>query len=458
MPRHLRIYSLQARFTVIAGILALIVLALVGTGLDLEIRNRIERSAFQDSLRAATDLSQWQSGSPSRLTPRTRIDLLQFVDSHGRVLAASSQVVGRQAMTTMRPPFNDPVQHRTECSADLGCVLTTAVRIPPLETRVFWHGEGHFVYAGMAQPPILDRHRLEVLIAGGVVLAAGLAAWCAWFVVGRSLAPVGAIRAKMSDITGSDLSLRVPQPPGCDEIAQLAQTANQTLGRLEESVTYQRHFASVVSHELRNPLAGLHTLLEEALTYPDDVDLRQTIKASLATTERLRAIIDDLLVLARMRGAAPAPHEPIDLGALVREEAAEQGRGVPVGVRVQGEVKVLGNRIQLMGALSNLLFNAQRHAETAVEVTAVSADGEAVVTVTDDGDGIALADRERVFEPFVRLDDGRRRDPGGSGLGLAVSRTVVAAHHGSLKIEDSPRGARFVLRIPLMASDWSPAQ
>ncbi|MCW2879403.1 MAG: hypothetical protein JWQ95_3503, partial [Sphaerisporangium sp.] len=77
---------------------------------------------------------------------------------------------------------------------------------------------------------------------------------------------------------------------------------------------------------------------------------------------------------------------------------------------------------------------------------------------TDDGDGIAPEDRERVFEPFVRLDDGRRRDPGGSGLGLAISRAITEAHHGTLQIEDSPRGARFVLRVPLMDAAWAPAE
>ncbi|MFC7647015.1 ATP-binding protein [Streptosporangium lutulentum] len=127
-------------------------------------------------------------------------------------------------------------------------------------------------------------------------------------------------------------------------------------------------------------------------------------------------------------------------------------------VRTHGEVKVLGNRIQLIGILSNLLFNAQRHAATIVEVTAAGSDGQAVVTVTDDGDGIAPKDRERVFEPFVRLSDGRRRDPKGNGLGLAISRTAAEVHRGSLRIEDSARGARFVLRLPLMDADRPPAR
>ncbi|MCW2879291.1 MAG: hypothetical protein JWQ95_3391, partial [Sphaerisporangium sp.] len=303
---------------------------MLGAGLDFAIRTTIEGHLFQDSQQVATDLIGWRPGSSPQLTPKTSINLLQFADSHGQVLAASPEAAGRAPLSTMRPPIYDRIEHGTECSPHRGCVVLTAVRIPPLQTREIWQGEPHYVYAGLAQPPILARHRLQFFTAAGIALTAALAAWGTWWGVGRTLRPVRAIRARMAEITVSDLSLRVPTPPGVDEIAQLARTANQTLARLEESVESQRHFASVVSHELRNPVAGLHTLLEEALLYPDDVDPRKTIQASLSTTERFRSIIDDVLVLARIRTTAPAAPEPIDLGALVKEEVAGRAHGVPV--------------------------------------------------------------------------------------------------------------------------------
>jgi signal transduction histidine kinase len=169
----------------------------------------------------------------------------------------------------------------------------------------------------------------------------------------------------------------------------------------------------------------------------------------LSITRRLETIVDDLLVLARLRAGDAVAHEPIDLGELVAEEAAAQVGGVPVHVHVDRDVTVQGNRIQLIRVFDNLLANARRHAATKIEATAERAAGQAVVTVTDDGDGIAPQDRERVFERFVRLDEGRRREPGGSGLGLAISRDIAHAHNGTLLVEDSPRGARFVLRLPL---------
>ncbi|MBP2706673.1 HAMP domain-containing histidine kinase [Microbispora sp. RL4-1S] len=218
----------------------------------------------------------------------------------------------------------------------------------------------------------------------------------------------------------------------------------RTLHRLER----QRRFAAMASHELRRPIAGLRLCLEEALLYPD-VDRRDAITEALSLTGRLEAITNDVLLLARMGHIGGVEsREPVDLGDLVTREASADAGGVPVMVNVDADVVVRASRIQMVRLVANLLSNARRHADAAVTV-GVGRDGDqAVVTVTDDGPGIAPADRERVFERFTRLADGRRRDHGGTGLGLAICRDIVRAHDGSLRIEDSPRGARFVLRIP----------
>lgn len=137
----------------------------------------------------------------------------------------------------------------------------------------------------------------------------------------------------------------------------------------------------------------------------------------------------------------------MDLAALAREEAA--GRA-GVTVEAADAVEVAGSRGQLGRVLANLLDNAQRHAGSAVTV-AVRRDGErAVVEVADDGDGVPEADRERIFERFVRLDAARSRDDGGAGLGLAIARDVAVRHGGTLTVRDAPAGgALFALRLPL---------
>ncbi|MDH2429359.1 PAS domain-containing sensor histidine kinase [Sphaerisporangium sp. TRM90804] len=229
------------------------------------------------------------------------------------------------------------------------------------------------------------------------------------------------------------------------DIASRAGLAVDNANMFEE----QRRFASSASHELRTPLTGLRAQLEEAVLYPADIDPHETIRKALAVTDRLETIVDDLLVLARLHAGEPAAYEPIDVGALVSKEVAAMAGGVPLHVDADRDVHVLGNRIQLIRVVDNLLVNARRHADTQVEVTVGRAKGSAVITVCDDGAGIAPQDRECVFKRFVRLDEGRRREPGGSGLGLAISRDIAQAHNGTLTIEDSPRGARFVLRLPL---------
>ncbi|GII56907.1 hypothetical protein Pth03_52960 [Planotetraspora thailandica] len=446
------------RTTLCLGGLALLFLAAVGASIDFLVLDRVQAQVFRETQRVAANwLGSLEPGKVPPPVAKSGVYLIQLVDSRGRVVTASTAAAGRPALSGLRPPLDDRMQDRKECPARGSCLMLAAIRVGPLETREIWHGEPHFVYAGRPEPPILATHRLEVVTAAGVVLAAALFAWANWSVAGRSLSRVEAIRATMAEITGSDLSLRVQEPPGHSEYTLLARTANRTLARLEEAVNQQRRFASTTSHELRTPLTGLRTRLEEAMLYPEDVDPRETIRDALSVTHRLETIVDDLLVLARLRDGDPAAHELIDIGALVREEGAALGGAVPVHVLACRDVYVLGNRIQLIRVVDNLLANARRHARRSVEITAARTADLAVVTVSDDGDGVAPEDRERVFERFVRLDEGRHKEPGGTGLGLAISRDIALAHNGTLEIEDSPRGARFVLRLPLTETNKRPS-
>ncbi|WP_285779620.1 HAMP domain-containing sensor histidine kinase [Microtetraspora sp. NBRC 13810] len=435
--------------------LALLLLTAIGVSIDALIIDRAQAAVYRHSEQVAANwLATVQPGLRIPGPPDDPlVDLVQLVDSHGRVVAASAAARGKPPLSETKPPPGEAIRDVTECDPRGECVMLTALRISPLVSRDLWHGEPHFIYAGAAQRPILSMYRLELLTAAGVLLGAGIAGWLNWRAAKRSLRPVAAIREAMAEITVSDLSLRVPQPPGRSEYAMLACTANRTLARLEEAVKQQRRFASTASHELRTPLTALRARLEEAALYPDDVDPHEVIQDGLSITDRLEAIVDDLLVLARLRAGASTTHTSIDLGALVSEETAARSGGVPVHVRAARDVHVRGNRIQLIRVLDNLLANARRHTATRVEVTVERAGAHAVVTVSDDGDGIAPADRERVFERFVRLDAARRREPAGSGLGLPISRDIAHAHSGTLRVEDSPQGARFVLRLPLTLPD-----
>ncbi|WP_203350275.1 cell wall metabolism sensor histidine kinase WalK [Streptomyces sp. S-9] len=281
----------------------------------------------------------------------------------------------------------------------------------------------------------------------GFPLLLGVVAAVTWLVTGRALRPVEGIRREMAAITASeDLRRRVPEPATHDEIARLARTTNATLAALESSVERQRRFVADASHELRSPIASLRTQLEVAAAHPELLDLDGAVE----DTVRLQNLAADLLLLARLDAGERPAGTRVDLAALAREEAA--GRE---GVTVEAEaVEVSGSRGQLGRVLANLLDNAQRHARERITVTVRREGDQAVVGVADDGEGVAGADRERIFERFVRLDAARSRDDGGAGLGLAIARDVAVRHGGTLTAGAAPAGgALFELRLPLAGAD-----
>ncbi|WP_409469613.1 sensor histidine kinase [Streptomyces sp. HC307] len=301
------------------------------------------------------------------------------------------------------------------------------------------------VYAGgplAAEQSAVSTAQTVMLI--GFPLLLGVVAGVTWLVTRRALRPVEGIRREMAEITASeDLSRRVPEPDTHDEVARLASTTNETLAALETSVERQRRFVADASHELRSPIASLRTQLEVAAAHPELLDLDGAVE----DTVRLQRLAADLLLLARLdAGERPISDARVDLAALAREEAAGRKN---VTVRAES-LEVAGSRGQLGRVLANLLDNAQRHARSAVTVVVRREGDRAVLQVADDGDGVSAADRERIFERFVRLDAARSRDEGGAGLGLAIARDVATRHGGTLTVQDAPAGgAQFELRLPL---------
>jgi signal transduction histidine kinase len=284
----------------------------------------------------------------------------------------------------------------------------------------------------------------------GLPLAVPFVALVAWLATGRALRPVEAIRKRMAEISGHSLDQRVPVPPSGDEITRLAETTNSTLDRLEHALSQQRRFVADASHELRSPLANLRSALEIPLVHPEGVDWPTVVSEALADTARIQRLADDLLLLASSRDTPPAQFT--DLTNIVEEQIAERsftnGHGPAFTAGISGPALVPGNEIHLGRVIRNLLDNAARHARAEV-TAAVTVSGENVIlTVTDDGPGIPIADRERIFDRFVRLDDARDRAAGGTGLGLAIVRDLVGGLGGTVTAADSPAGARFVVQLP----------
>jgi signal transduction histidine kinase len=244
----------------------------------------------------------------------------------------------------------------------------------------------------------------------------------------------------------------VPEPAGDDEIARLAHTMNEMLGRLEDAIARQQRFVADASHELRSPLTRIRTELEVDLAGSDSADLRATHESMLEEVVSLQQLVDDLLHLARADAAAGRERtEPVDLDDLVLREA----RRVRATGRVEADIsgvtaaEVVGDPKQLTRAIRNLVDNAERHAAGRMKLTLAEVDGATLLTVSDDGPGIPAGEHERVFERFGRLDEARTRGTGGTGLGLAITREIIERHGGTITVDSSDRnGARFIVRFP----------
>ncbi|NVI88573.1 cell wall metabolism sensor histidine kinase WalK [Actinomadura sp. BRA 177] len=446
---RMRPRSIRARDTLVAAVIAALVFGATAAGVDIAVRAEVRADHLRQTQVDARRVSgAVRDGSLEGAIPdltRGRI-LAQVVEPGGRVTNATAAASGRPPVSRLWPSSNLRVRDFTECHGswpDRECFVVEAIRVSTAADSVV-------VYASERLPSYLVNGLLEAVLAAGVLLLAGTVASITWRVVGRTLGPVEAIRAQLAEISATDLSRRVPEPPGEDEIAQLARTANATLDRLERAVGRQRQFASDASHELRSPLAGLRANLEDATAHPEDNDLREVIRSALHDTDRLESIVTDLLLLARIGTGGTAVQEPIDLSELAAAEIRRRASAREIATEFAPATMIRGVRMQLVRLLGNLLDNADRYADSSITVEVAGEDGLALLTVTDDGVGIAPADRERVFERFTRLDSARSRAAGGTGLGLAIAREIARAHGGTLRVEDHPSGARFALRLPLV--------
>ena len=300
--------------------------------------------------------------------------------------------------------------------------------------------------------PLAATRTVANLLLIGVPALLLLIAVVTWLIVGRALRPVDTIRREVDAIGAGELDARVAEPRTDDEVGRLARTMNRMLARLESSARAQRQFVSDASHELRSPLASLRQHAELARSYPDRIDADELAGVMLAEGGRLEDLVESLLLLTRLDERAGAVAQAaVDLDDLVLADAKRvRALGtVAIDTSGVGPARVVGDERMLARALRNLMDNAARHARSAVAVAVHARGGEVVLSVDDDGSGIAAEDRERVVERFVRLDEGRARDAGGSGLGLAIVAEVVRAHGGSLVIEESSLGgARFLVQLP----------
>jgi two-component system, OmpR family, sensor kinase len=292
----------------------------------------------------------------------------------------------------------------------------------------------------------------QLAIAGPIALL--LASLAGYALAGAMLRPVEAMRRRAEAISADVRGERLPEPEGEDEIARLARTLNEMLDRLEAGMQRERRFVAEASHELRTPLASLKAELELALRRPrSSGELRAALASAAEETDRLAALAEDLLVLARSdEGELPVEREPIRARELLetvarRFAARAEDAGLDVEVEAAPALEANGDSALLEQALGNLVDNALRYASGTVRLEAGAENGSFSLAVTDDGEGFPPEFLPRAFERFSRADGARA--PGSTGLGLAIVDAIARAHGGTASAGNGPGGgARVTLTLP----------
>ncbi|MEO3800069.1 ATP-binding protein [Nonomuraea sp. B1E8] len=459
--------SVRLRATAAATLVVALALGAVALGLVAVLRGSLERSADAAAVRKAVEAvpyAQTLSVVPAqRVTPPTAGSLTGFrpVQEATEPPAGPSGPAGKAEPSGERPAGAESTRELIYGSdgaavriADPDVMLTKAKPAPA--ATVEWAEPGEYAIAGVEVSteagPAMVWSRVSLASAEdalntlygallpGVPAVLAVVAGMTWFSVGRALAPVAAIRAKVSDITARDLHQRVPVPDSKDEIAALATTVNATLDRLETAVGTHKRFVADAAHELRSPIATLRARLELA-------ERSELTQEALADVERLQSLAADLLMLAKLDAGEPPRTTELDLGQVAAEESLRVRRRADVRVEldVEPDVVMKGSRAHLDRLVTNLVDNAVRHAASTVRVGVRAEGDQAVLEVADDGPGIPPEHREAVFDRFTRLDEARARDAGGAGLGLPIARDIAALHDGTLVYEDAGFIARFSL-------------
>ncbi len=454
-----RRWPIRVATTVIATAIVMLVLATGAGGAWLVLRSAAHSAIDTTDRNRAVDVAESLStrGPQAALAlvsePMSGVDLVRIV-APGNRLVAGQVTRGLENVPALAVPGAGEVVQREVTAPD-----GTELRVTAVGTDV--GGVTFAVEVGT------ETERYDTVLMAGAILflsfvpVVGLAtAVFVYYAMGRVLRPVEAIRSRVAEISASGRGERVPVPEAEDEIARLARTMNAMLARLDATRTAQVAFVGDASHELRSPLSTLSTLLELSSTSGTPVDVETVDDLLLPEVERMRAMVEDLLVLAKNdeRGV-PLRREDVDLDDIVLSEAARlRGLGAPGSLEVSVSVepaRLVGDPDALLRVVRNLVDNARRHARgrvslgLAVDRTDPAAP-RAVITVDDDGEGVPPDQRDTVFDRFARLDADRARGTGGSGLGLAIVSEITRTHGGGVRVEDAPGGgARFVVELPV---------
>ncbi|MFJ9443522.1 sensor histidine kinase [Kitasatospora sp. NPDC101235] len=482
-PRAARLVPRTLRARLTAGLLVLLVAtcAAVGFATTAALRHflvdRLDQQLVESGGRYAASLEHTGRGAgpdTRAQTPGTLgVRLLAGRVTAAGVVDGDADDVDEPGDDDDRVTFTPEQQHALAVlpvngparSLDLGRALGQ-YRVRAVAGR-----DGDVLVSGLplrqAEDTVERLATLELTVFAIAATAAG-AAGAAW--VGFSLRPLRRVvgmaeRVSALPLASGEVMLaeRVPDDDPRTEVGRVGAALNRMLGHVGDALARRhaveerlRAFAADASHELRTPVAAVRGHAELALRHPGPVpaEVRHSLERIDAEAVRMGAIVEDLLLLARLDAGRPLAAEEVDLTRIALDAVADARAAGPEHrwrlALPEDPVPVRGDEHRLSQVVANLLANARTHTlpGTAVLLRLERVDGQVELSVTDDGPGIAPELVDRVFERFVRGDRARSRATGSTGLGLAIVRAVVRAHGGTVAVESRPGRTVFTVRLP----------
>ncbi|MFN7457043.1 MAG: sensor histidine kinase [Gemmatimonas sp.] len=441
---------IRLRFTALYAATLLVVLVGAATVLRFALRATLQRE-FEESVRASAGL----------VTQFFRTEVNEYRTIEATLTHISGELVFEDRIIRYRAPDG----RRFRGNRALATPVVPALRTPmqsvrfPLDADLApgWQVE---VDASMTNMLALQA-RIDRWFLFGIPLLVLTAAVAGWWLTGRTLSPVGSMAdaaARIAPASGTRLPVTNPD----DELGRLGTRFNALLDRLDGALAQQRQFIADAAHELRTPIARMRARVELALLKAPDVatgaDRTEILRALDAELRAITHQVDELLQLARADAAgdeAVAHAERLFLDDLVADQLprwqpqAEQ-LGVALTVGALEEAAVRGDAVLLARLCGVLVDNALRYSGTPgnVRVSVQARTDVVVLTVEDNGRGVPVADRVRIFDRFFRGEEARHRRADGSGLGLAIASWIVRRHGGTIRVDDSELGgARFVVEL-----------
>ncbi|HTB08772.1 MAG TPA: ATP-binding protein [Acidimicrobiales bacterium] len=449
--------SIRARLTLIFVVAIAVILTFTGLALvNLVHRSLLSEAANQiDAVMEQTQMGF--ANAPKAVTHEETLAMqgdvvVQVTNADGtKVWAASSAIANAPVLAKAVEDFSSTtglgVKYRRGTTTKSTISELSSGEVSTITTK---RGPGlifGFVYGGPIQ------HSVRVLLASLLVsfpLLLLMSGGLIWLGIGLALAPVEDIRRRVDAIAAEDLTQRVPVTGGDDEIARMARTVNEMLDRLESASRFQQEFVSNASHELRSPLTTLLATTERATGDPEHTNWAEVAEVVVREGRRLDGIIGDLFWLARHdENHLDVEISEVDFDDLLYEEASRvrSMSELSVDTSAVAPTRVLGDLTMLRRMIRNVVDNAMRYARTELRFNSHYEGDEVVIWVSDDGEGIDVADSARFFERFTRADSARSRRSGGTGLGLAIVSEISLRHGGSARFVEVESGSRIELRV-----------